>query len=183
MHRGITDTRSDDQLLRDYTNGDRQAFEELFRRHENKLWAVALRTTGDYDDAADALQDALESVSRNAERFRFDSTVSSWLHRVVLNAALDRLRRNRSHACAPLMYEDEMLIEPLDRTADVDLSLSIGRALDILPADQRAVIVLLYIYDLGVAGTAEALGIPIGTVKSRANRGREKLAMVLSHLK
>ena len=183
MHRGITDSRGDDQLLRDHINGDRTAFEVLFKRHQNKLWAVALRTTGNMDDAEDALQDALESVNKTAARFRFDSTVSSWLHRIVLNAALDRLRRNKSHATSPLMEEDESLVDPLDHIDDVDLSLSIGHALDVLPPDQRAVIILLHIYDLGIAETAAALGIPPGTVKSRANRGREKLALVLGHLR
>ncbi|MCF8609064.1 RNA polymerase sigma factor SigM [Gordonia sp. HY285] len=183
MQRGITDTRSDDQLLRDHTNGDRTAFEVLFKRHENKLWAVALRTTGDYDDAADSLQDALESVNKTAGRFRFDCTVSSWLYRVVLNASLDRLRRNKSHASTPLIEEDESLADPLDHTGDIDLSLSIGRALDVLPPEQRAVIILLHIYDLSVADASEALGVPPGTVKSRANRGRAKLALVLGHLR
>lgn len=183
MKRGIIEARSDDELLRDHAGGDRTAFEVLFKRHENKLWAVALRTTGNYDDAADALQDALESVNRTAHRFRFDCTVSSWLYRVVLNASLDRLRRNKTHAASPLVDEDETLVDPLDHTDDIDLSLSIGRALDVLPPDQRAVIVLLYIHDLGIAKTAATLGIPPGTVKSRANRAREKLALVLGHLR
>lgn len=108
--------------------------------------------------------------------------MSSWLHRIVLNASLDRLRRNKYHLTTPLMDEDDSLIDPSDHTGDVDLSLSIGRALDVLPPDQRAVIVLMHIFDFGIAETAAALDIPEGTVKSRSNRARHKLALVLGHL-
>ena len=73
--------------------GDPAAFGALFARHRDRLWAVALRTTGNPEDAADALQDAMVSAFRRAESFRGDAQVTTWLHRIVVNACLDRIRR------------------------------------------------------------------------------------------
>ena len=86
--------RTDQELLSAHVQGDPEAFNELVRRHRDRLWAVALRTTGDPEEAADALQDGLISAFRNAAGFRGDSAVTTWLHRVVVNASLDRLRRD-----------------------------------------------------------------------------------------
>jgi len=74
-------------------NGDNDAFGLLFTRHKDRLWAVAVRTLGDPEEAADALQDAMISAFRQASGFRGDSAVTTWLHRIVVNACLDRLRR------------------------------------------------------------------------------------------
>ena len=74
----------------------------LFARHRDRLWAVALRTTGHPEDAADALQDALISAFRRADTFRGDAAVTTWLHRIVVNACLDRLRRRQVRAADPL---------------------------------------------------------------------------------
>src|SRR5438045_1062825 len=87
------DPRDDGALLRAHAAGDGDAFAELVRRHRDRRWAVALRTLGDREEAADALQDALISAYRSAHRFRGDSAVTTWLHRIVVNACLDRARR------------------------------------------------------------------------------------------
>src|ERR1700760_3360535 len=84
---------SDAELLRRHVAGDNEAFGELFRRHRDRLWAVALRTVCDPEEAADALRDAMVSAFRRAADFRGDSAVTTWLHRIVVNASLDRLRR------------------------------------------------------------------------------------------
>src|SRR6201986_4833292 len=84
---------ADHELLRRHVAGDNDAFGELFRRHRDRLWAVALRTASDPEEAADALQDAMGPAFRRAADFRADSAVTTWLHRIVVNAALDRLRR------------------------------------------------------------------------------------------
>src|SRR4029077_11542850 len=84
---------ADHELLRRHVAGGADAFGELFRRHRDRLWAVALRTVCDPDEAADALQDAMISAFRRAADFRGDSAVTTWLHRIVVNACLDRLRR------------------------------------------------------------------------------------------
>ncbi len=89
--------RSDAELLAAHVAGDRYAFEELFYRHHRQLHRVARLTSRSPEDAEDALQDAMVSAHRSAGSFRHDAAVSSWLHRIVVNACLDRLRRNKTH--------------------------------------------------------------------------------------
>jgi len=84
---------SDAELLARHIDGDADAFGELFLRHKDRLWAVALGTLSDPEDAADAVQDAMISAFRRADSFRGDSAVTTWLHRIVVNACLDRMRR------------------------------------------------------------------------------------------
>src|SRR3954452_15134381 len=83
---------TDAELLAAHVAGDPDAFARLFTRHRNRLWAVALRTMGNPHDAADGLQDGLVAAYRRADSFRGDAAVTTWLHRVVVNACLDRLR-------------------------------------------------------------------------------------------
>src|SRR5690348_17758791 len=101
---------SDAELLRRHLAGDTEAFGELFRRHRDRLWAVALRTVCDPEEAADALQDAMISAFRRAGDFRGESAVTTWLHRIVVNASLDRLRRR---AARPAPSGDEQAFEAL----------------------------------------------------------------------
>ena len=100
------DPRGDTELLLAHAEGDPEAFALLFRRHRDRLWAVALRTTGDREEAADALQEAMLSAHRNAGRFRGESAVTTWLHRIVVNACLDRLRRRATQPTVPLPGQD-----------------------------------------------------------------------------
>src|SRR5215831_2020829 len=74
---------SDAELLRRHVAGDTEAFGALFLRHKDRLWAVAVRTLGDAEEAADALQEAMISAFRQASGFRGDSAVTTWLHRIV----------------------------------------------------------------------------------------------------
>lgn len=185
MTRGILEAVSDADLLRAGARGDGDAFGELFDRHQKYLWAVALRTTGDLDDAADALQEAYVSIIRTAARFRADASVLCWMHRIVVNSGFDRIRRRRHHDTSPLPERDDALPDrtEADFTDNVDLRLSIGRALDVLPAGQRDAIIAVDFEGRSVDETAELLGIAPGTVKSRCARGRLKLALVLGHLR
>ncbi len=105
------DGPSDQELLRRHVAGDSDAFGELFRRHRDRLWAVALRTVCDPDEAADALQDAMVSAFRRAADFRGESAVTTWLHRIVVNASLDRLRRRAARPA--LSAGDEQAFEAL----------------------------------------------------------------------
>ena len=130
-------------------SGDPDAFGTLFARHRDRLWAVAVRTLGDPDDAADALQDAMISAFRRAGGFRGDSAVTTWLHRIVVNACLDRLRRTKAHPTTPL--EDVYPIA--DRTAQVETAIVVHRALMRLPVEQRAAVVAgLRMTDTGADG-------------------------------
>ncbi len=172
----------DHALLAAHVAGEPRAFEELVLRHRDRLWAVALRTVGDREEAADALQDALVSALRAAGRFRGDSAVTTWLHRIVVNACLDRLRRRQSRPTVPLPEGD---IIPFTRApeSDSDTSLAVRAALARLPAEQRVALVLLDMHGYSVAEIASILGVAEGTVKSRCARGRAKLAVLLGHLR
>jgi RNA polymerase sigma-70 factor (ECF subfamily) len=168
--------RSDAQLLADHVAGDRYAFAELFARHQRQLERLARITSSNREDAADALQDAMLSAHRRAANFRFDSAVSSWLYRIVVNACLDRLRSNRNHATVALVDD----VGPAgDPTARVDTAIVVQRALLRLPIEQRAAIVAVDMQGYSIAETARMLGVAEGTVKSRCSRGRAKLADAL----
>lgn len=176
---GITgQERSDAELLTAHVAGDRYAFEELFYRHHRQLYRLAQMTSRNRDDAADALQDAMLSAHRSAPRFRHDASVSSWLYRIVVNACLDRLRRNKAHAVCPLEDDAYHLGDPTPR---VDTTLVVERALLRLPIEQRAVVVAVDMQGYSVAETARLLGVPEGTVKSRCSRARAKLAKTLEY--
>jgi RNA polymerase sigma-70 factor (ECF subfamily) len=183
------DAASDADLLRAHVDGDPEAFGELVRRHRDRLWAVALRTVGDREDAADAVQDALLSAHRAAARFRGESAVTTWLHRIVVNACLDRMRRRQAHPTVPLpdgSHSDDGPAtgpEPAAPAQDHDTALVVREALAALPAEQRAALVLVDVQGYPVAEAAEILGVAEGTIKSRCARGRARMAITLGHLR
>jgi RNA polymerase sigma-70 factor (ECF subfamily) len=176
--------RSDAELLRAHADGDRWAFDELVRRHRDRMWAVALRTLRDPDEAADALQDALISAYRAAGSFRAESAVTTWLHRIVVNACLDRVRRRQARPTVQLPAEGPgEPAEARDRLAERDTAMAIDAALGALPVEQRSAIVLVDIEGYSVAETALLLNVAEGTVKSRCARGRTRLAHLLGSLR
>ena len=175
----------DRQLLQSHLRGDREAFGQLARRHRNRLWAVALRTLGNPEDAADALQDALLSAYRRADSFRGEAAVTTWLHRIVVNACLDLVRRRAVRPVVPLPAEAADLglgaaQVGRDAIGERQLQLDITAALRLLPFDQRVAIVLVDIEGYSVAEASRILDVPSGTVKSRCARGRARLADELS---
>ena len=168
----------DAALLRAHVAGDPDAFGQLVRLHRDRLWAVALRTLGDREEAADALQDAFVSAYRAADRFRGDSAVTTWLHRIVVNACLDRVRRRQARPTSELVE-----VEAPAPTLDRDTVLDVRAALAALPVEQRTAVVLVDMQGYAVADAADILGVPIGTVKSRCARGRARLAVMLGYLR
>jgi RNA polymerase sigma-70 factor (ECF subfamily) len=182
---------SDAELLTAHVAGDPDAFGELFRRHRDRLWAVALRTLGNPEDAADALQDAMVSAFRRAGSWRGDAAVTTWLHRVVVNACLDRVRHERIRTADPLPDDVESRLRTPDRApADPALTTEaherrdlVLSALATLPAEQRAALVLVDMEGYPVAEVAEMLDCAVGTVKSRCARGRTRLALLLGVLR
>jgi RNA polymerase sigma-70 factor (ECF subfamily) len=174
----VSDSRDDRALLAAHVAGDPDAFTVLVRRHRDRLWAVALRTMRDREEAADALQDALLSAYRNAGSYRGDAAVTTWLHRVVVNACLDRMRRRAVRPSVPLGETDVPTLT--DEHAALEQRLDIRAALARLPEPQRVAIVLVDLQDLSVAEAAAYLGVAEGTVKSRCSRGRVALARLLT---
>jgi RNA polymerase sigma-70 factor (ECF subfamily) len=179
----------DEVLLARHVAGDPNAFGELVRRHRDRLWAVALRTLGDREEAADAVQDALVSAFRAAHTFQGKSAVTTWLHRITVNACLDRARKAASRKTAPVDDTErlEQLLEPHESAAAPaernDLHRQLLDALATLPPDQRAALVLVDMQGYPVAEAARVLNVPTGTVKSRCARGRAKLLPLLTHLR
>lgn len=180
---------SDAELLQQHIDGDPDAFGQLFERHRDRLWAVAVRTLGDPEEAADALQDAMISAFRRASSFRGDSAVTTWLHRIVVNAALDRIRRRSARPTVG--GGDEEILDSLaaGRSPVSDPSVATDTQLDVLDAlrhlvpDQQAALVLVDMLGYSVADAAGVLGVSEGTVKSRAARGRARLLPRLAHLR
>jgi len=182
---------SDADLLRMHVAGDPDAFGVLFRRHKDRLWAVAIRTLGDPEEAADALQDAMVAAFRRAASFRGDSAVTTWLHRIVVNAALDRMRRRAARPTAG--GQDEEALDALaaltgsqplsDPSGTTDTAMDVMAALRRLVPEQQAALVLVDMLGYSIADAAEVLGVSEGTVKSRCARGRARLLPRLSHLR
>ncbi|WP_069769296.1 RNA polymerase sigma factor SigM [Streptomyces sp. LUP30] len=180
---------SDQDLLTRHVEGDSDAFGELVRRHRDRLWAVALRTLGDREEAADAVQDALVSAYRAAHTFRGQSAVTTWLHRITVNACLDRARKAASRKTSPVDDTErlEQLLDPHESASAPaernDVHRQLLEALGTLPPDQRAALVLVDMQGYPVAEAARVLDVPTGTVKSRCARGRARLLPLLTHLR
>jgi len=178
---------SDASLLRRHADGDPEAFGVLFKRHSGRPWAVALRITCNPDDAADALQDAMISAFRRAGDFRGESAVTTWLHRIVVNASLDLLRRRSARSVGWSGDPDDLpVLEPrqgIDSASGTESRLDVDAALRTLPPPQRAALVLVDMLGYSVADASGILGVSEGTVKSRCARGRMKLLPHLSHLR
>jgi len=184
--------RPDADLLAAHVAGDPDAFAELFTRHRDRLWAVALRTMGNPNDAADGLQDGLVAAYRRADSFRGDAAVTTWLHRVVVNACLDRLRAAKvrradalpddldDHAGRGSTYTSTSPVDDPEASAIADdRRRAVLAALATLPAGQRAALVLVDMEGYPVAEVALMLDCAEGTVKSRCSRGRDRLATLL----
>jgi RNA polymerase sigma-70 factor (ECF subfamily) len=174
----------DRALLAAHLAGDPDAFGEIVRRHRDRLWAVALRTLGNPEDAADAVQNALISAYRNAASYRGDAAVTTWLHRIVVNACLDLVRRHKVREADPLPDEESRQpADPTDAIAARDTAIVVQAALATLPPEQRAALVLVDIEGYPVEDAARMLGCPVGTVKSRCARGRARLLPLLEQLR
>jgi RNA polymerase sigma-70 factor, ECF subfamily len=181
---GDSDPPSDLELLQAHVTGDGLAFTALVTRHQDRMWAIALRTMRNPEDAADALQDAYIAAFRRAGSFRGESKVTTWLHRVVVNACLDRLRSQKVRAVDPLPEDPDRALmlavktgDPLEEREERD---RVAAAMAVLNPDQRAALVLVDMEGYSVEEAATILGCAVGTVKSRCARGRARLAPLLA---
>ena len=168
----------DRELLSAHCAGDPDAFGELFRRHRDRMWAVALRMTHDPEVSADAVQEAFIAAFRRADSFRGEAQVTTWLHRIVVNACLDRLRRIKPVVDLP-DADLSVLADPHDHHRGVDIRLDIRQALEQLPEGQRTALVLVDMHGLSIAEAADILNVAEGTIKSRCARGRAAMVPLL----
>ena len=174
----------DAALVERHNGGDPAAFDALVMRHRDRAWSVAMRTLGDPTEAADAVQESFISAYRALGSFRSEAKFSTWLHRIVVNACLDRVRRQRSRPTVPL--EDALVAataDQRDHLAERETANEVTAALAKLSDEQRLAIVLVDLNGFSVDEAADLLGVPAGTVKSRCHRGRVQLAVLLGHLR
>lgn len=175
---------ADADLIERYLGGDVEAFEELMRAHEDRIFAVCLRMLRDREAALEATQETFITVFRKADRFAGRAAFGTWLYRVAINTCYDLTRRTRRHKAASLPDTHD----PADPAAGDDFSSvevrpEIEAALDELPTEFRAAVILSDLEGLALETVAEILGVPIGTVKSRVFRGRRQLAERLGNLR
>ena len=178
---------ADDQaLVAAAQAGDRRALDTLLRRHYDRVHAVCRRIAGTSRDADDAAQEAMISIVRGLPRFDGRAQFSTWAYRVATNAALDELRRRKRRPALHVVSDEGTAPEPVDPLADRQVTaigdrMAIDAALDELPEEFRAAVVLRDVADLDYAEIADVLGVPVGTVKSRIARGRSQLAAALGN--
>ena len=190
------DERSEAALVARLRAGDEAAFEELVRRQGGRMLAVTQRLLGNGEDARDAVQDAFLAAFRGLPRFEGQARLSTWLHRIAINAALMKLRTRRRHPEAPI---DELLPRfdtdghriadaPPNLLADAEIDraqqrAAVRRALARLPESHRTVLVLRDVEELDTEESAAALGTTVGAVKTRLHRARQALrTLVLQEL-
>jgi len=168
---------TDEELIALFRDGDPSAFEELVRRHDQRVYNLCLRMLGKPEDARDAAQDAFLSSLRKLSSFRGDARFSTWLHRIAVNACYDTLRRRQRRP------EEALPEEPGPAPGDVAEAaaeaVDVQQALLQIPEDFRAVLILHDVQDVAYEEIAEILGVPVGTVKSRLHRGRVAMGHLL----
>ena len=148
------------------------------KRHEDKIFALASRMTGNRHDALDATQEAFIAAFRNAHRFKGQSAFSTWLYRIAINTCTDLLRRKKRQ----VPVEDvEAGRTPRSVGDDIPLRIDLQRALDGLSPDHREAVIMHDIGGYPYEDIAAITGVQLGTVKSRISRGRKKLAESLEH--
>jgi len=172
---------TDGQLLARVGEGDRPAFEELYRRYARAVLALALRRLGDRGRAEDAAQEAFVAIWRSARTYDpVRGRGAPWLYAVARNAITDGLRRMPEPA-AELVDGPAGDPDPADRAETSWTAWQVHRALEVLPPHERPVIELAYWRGLSQSEISDALGIPLGTVKTRTRSALARLADALEN--
>ncbi len=173
---------TDRELIQLVVAGDREAFDQIMRVHEDRVFSVCVRIMGDREPALDATQETFLTVFRKADQFKGESALGTWIYRIAVNTCYDQLRklkRRRTDALPDhLEPSDPMAEEAMDSAA---MRPEIRAALDELPVEFRSAIVLSDIEGMSLPQVSEVLGVPVGTVKSRVFRGRRILAKRLGN--
>ncbi len=177
-------------LVRRVQSGELDAFEDLVRTHEKTVYNLALRMTGNPQDAEDMAQEAFLKAYRSLPDFRGESKFSVWLYRIVSNVCLDHLRKQSRRPASSLTREDEdgeeQQLEVPDESQSPERLLeqkltreAVQRGLAELPEEQRQILLLREIRGMSYEEIAETLGLEAGTVKSRIFRARKRLSAFL----
>ena len=168
--------------------GEQDAFEQLVRAYEKRVFALTLRMCGNPEDAAEAAQEAFLAVWQGLKFFRGESSFSTWLYRLASNACVDLLRREGRHraAAGPSLDDEELRLEtadpaptPQEAAERAELRRQIENGLRALPAEYRQVLILREMHQLSYEEIGQTLSLDPGTVKSRISRGRKRLQKYL----
>ena len=179
---------TDEQMVERALTGDPEAFGEIVRRWERRIFALAFGMLGREEDARDATQETFFAAFRNLRGFRGEARVSSWLHRIAVNQCITRQRRAKVRSEIALEDEAEknaaVFALPTEatpaRTAErTERSIGVRRAVAALPSDLRQVVVMKEFEELTFQEISEALDVPLSTVKSRLYTALRQLQMRL----
>lgn len=168
----------DRSLLERFAQGDQAALEALYRRFSTEVYVWILRIVRDSSAAEDVLAEAFWRAYRAHARFNASRSFGAWMRRIATNVSLDHLRRERRHAVSDQAGRETSA----PAGADPDLRESITVAFRRLPPKLRVVASLALIEDRPLVEIAEALGVPVGTVKSRLSRASARLRQELARL-
>jgi RNA polymerase sigma-70 factor (ECF subfamily) len=182
---------SDEQVVERALSGDAEAFGEIVSRWQRRIFALAYGMLGREDDARDATQETFLAAFRNLRSFRGDAKVSSWLHRIAVNQCITRQRRAKVRGETTL--EDETEADgasysapahesPAHSAESRERNDTVRRAVRALPAELRQVVVMKEFEELTFQEIAEALDLPLSTVKSRLYTALRQLQMRLKHM-
>jgi len=168
------------EILIAASEGNRGAFERIYRATCDYVYTIALKVTGNRPDAEEVTQDVFLKIFRELKRFRFASSFTTWLYRVTINSALNATRKTRKQRMRQVEYNDAIAVgnerrathDAIEREHNVA---RVNAMLEALNPDQRACIVLREIEGLRYKEIADVLKIPINTVRSRLQRAREAL--------
>lgn len=178
-----SDHESDASLIARILGGEADLYEEVMRRYQRLVASVIYKMGIPANDMEDLVSEVFIKAYRNLARYRPENAFSTWIYRIATNRALDEIRSRRHRSrFGPL---DERLPAPgpgVEGTVSAgDRSAAVARALEQLPKEYRAPLVLLHMEDRKVSEIADLLGIPQGTVKTRLARGRVKLRRIMVH--
>ena len=179
----MTTSAQDAELLARVVDGDHQAFDQIMRLHENRVFSICLRILGDREGALDATQETFLAAFRKADQYQGRSAVGTWICRIAINTCYDQLRRAKRRPTEPLPeHLDPEDHGAADRITAAGLRPEIERALASLPPDFRSAAILCDVEGIPLAEAAAVLDVPVGTVKSRVFRARRLLAAHLRNL-
>jgi RNA polymerase sigma-70 factor (ECF subfamily) len=173
---------SDPILVTRAKDGDVRALQELCERHAPRVEKLAFHLLRDPEDARDAAQEALAKLCTRIRQFRGESQFSTWLHRLTVNACRDVANRQRARACEPLLEDRRAATDadPAGEADRVELRRELSRCLAEIAPDQARVVILKDALGLSFEEISAASGMPVGTAKCYAHRGRNRLRDKLS---
>lgn len=192
--KGVKRLENEKDLILQSKSGDIESFEKLIKTYQKMAYNVAYRIMGNEEDAKDMTQEALIKVYRNIKSFRMDSSFSTWLYRIVMNTCKDALRKKKAVVISldkPIhTTEGEMQMEfeddqptPEEKLVTKETQKMVHDALQKVNEVNRVVLVLRDIKGFSYQEISDIVDVPVGTIKSRINRGRQELKKILTQVR